>query len=259
VRTFQSHLGTPTGAAVSQPLQIKIPATATAVDIWFHNYNGAGSSCQAWDSNFGFNYRYEIWPPASHPRCKNVERWSTWNSDMPYRSVPHCLAYATPDQQVAANHCELYLSGIGDGYMGHYGIPNRWVEVYLTVGPQEGTLLGAGLWTRYRDPASNSSGERFTTGRKIAPDLWQSGFIYHHPGVMGSGAYHYEVEQMAFFIDVRRPSGDLVRIWQSRQGANYSWSDAFALPRSSKPIPYGSIQYADPASPIFDAGHACGL
>jgi hypothetical protein len=257
VRELVTAQGTPTGSAVSKSLTLKIPTDATAVELWFHNYTGAGSSCQAWDSNYGKNYRFDIWPPASDPRCKGIESWTSWASDMPYRTDPTCLGY-TVDANVDASYCELYLNGIGDGYMGHYGIPNHWVEAYVTVGPQQGQLLNVGMHTRYVDVATKAKGERVTIGQKVASDVWQTGFKYDHPGMMGSGAYHYTVEQMAFFIDVRRPTGKVVRLWQSRHGVNYSWSDAFSLPTTAKWIAYGNIQYASDASQIFDAKHACG-
>lgn len=256
VRELDSHQGTPTNSATSKPLTLKIPADASAVELWFHNYTGAGSSCQAWDSSFGKNYRFEVWPAATDPRCKNVERWSSWASDMPYRSDPHCLDY-TVARNLDASRCELYLSGIGNGTMGHYGIPNHWVEAYLSVGPQQGQLLAAGMFTRYHDPATKSTGERITIGYPFAPGVWLTGFKYDHPGMMGSGAYHFTVEKLAFFVDVRRPTGEVERLWQSRKGANYSWSDAFGGATSAKSIPYGNIQYATESAPVFDAKKAC--
>jgi hypothetical protein len=75
--------------------------------------------------------------------------------------------------------------------------------------------------------------------------------------MQGSAGFDYAVEQMAFFIDVKRPSGKIVRLWQSRHGANYTWGDAFSAGTSSKPIPYGNIKYAGDGASIFDAKHVC--
>jgi len=224
--------------------------------MWFENHATDGSSCQAWDSNFGKNYSFEVWPPATDPRCKNVEQWSTINSDMPYASKATCVAYVV-DKQYDATNCELYLDGIGQGYMGHYGIPNNWVEAYIKVGPQQGALLGVGMLTRHRDTATGATSELVTFGRKVDADTWQTGFISLRPGIMGSQGYQYDVQQMAFFIDVKHPTGQIVRLWQSRGGANYGWADAFTLPSSTVSIPYGNIKYADKASPIFDARQVC--
>lgn len=256
VRAFDSPQGHPTGPGRTKALEVKIPAEATAAEIWFHNFTGAGSSCEAWDSNYGANYIHEIWPPSSDPGCRNIERWTSINSDMPYASRPHCLAY-TVDRQLDADHCELYLSGLGHGYVGHYGIPQHWLEAYITVGPQQGKLLGAGMLTLYRDPKDNTTGQRFTFGKQVAFDTWQTGFIFQRTSYIGQ-SYHFDVDQIAFFIDVQRPSGDVVRLWQSRQGANYGWDDAFTLPTSTKYIAYGNIKYAGGGSAIFDAKQACG-
>jgi hypothetical protein len=256
VRAFDTPQGVPTGPGHAESLTVKIPADATAVEIWFHNYTGAGSSCQAWDSNYGANYHYEIWPPADHPRCKDIERWTKINSDMPYSSKPYCVDY-TVEEHHNADSCELYLSGIGDGYMGHYGIPNNWVEAYVTVAPQQGTLLGVGMLTLYHDTKNDMAGQRTTFARQVASDTWQTGFIYLYPGIMGSNGYKHNVEQIAFFVDVQRPTGEVVRLWQSRHGANYSWNDAFSTPTTSDWIAYGSIKYAGDAAAIFDAKHSC--
>jgi hypothetical protein len=255
VRELENHQGTPTNGAHTKPLDVKIPADATSAEIWFKNYTGAGSSCVAWDSNYGKNYRYPIWPAASDPRCKEIELWTTQHSDMPYASKPYCQAY-TVDEDHAAKGCELYVSGIGDGYMGHYGIPNNWVEAYITAGPLDGKLLGAGMFTLYRDKKTNQIGHRVTFARQVDSATWQTGFIYFRPSIMSKG-FTYAVEQMAFFVDVKRPSGKIVRLWQSRGGANYSWNDAFGAPTTKKYIAYGNIKYAGDGAGIFDVRDAC--
>jgi len=256
VRELENVNGQPTNTAHARELALKIPGDATSVQIWFRNYTGAGSSCEAWDSNYGKNYSYSVSPPLSDPRCKDIELWTSVHSDVPYAAVPHCLAY-TVDKNVNADSCELYLSGFGEGYVGHYGIPNHWLEAYLTVGPQQGQLLGAGMYTRYYDPAKNETGERFGIARQIDAATWQAGFFHQKTGYMGSGSFSYTVKAMAFFIDVRRPSGEVVRLWQSRHGANYDWNDAFGQPTSTTYIPYGNIQYAGSQAGILDVKRAC--
>ena len=256
VVAFENVMGQPTNTARTEALKIKIPLDATAVELWFENRSGAGSDCQVWDSRYGENYRYEIWPAVTDPRCKDIERWTTIHSDMPYATSPYCLDY-TVEQQHSADSCEFYLSGLGDGYMGHYGIPNNWLEAYLTVGPQQGKLLGAGMLTIYQDPRTNEVKQRLTLGRQADAATWQTGFIYEKVGYMGSGSYHYQVLQVAFFIDVQRPTGEAVRLWQSQRGANFSWDEAFSLPVSMHYIPYGKIKYAHGDSVIFDARRTC--
>jgi hypothetical protein len=46
------------GAVAKQPLIIDVPADATHVELWFQNTDNTG--CNAWDSRYGQNYRFEI-------------------------------------------------------------------------------------------------------------------------------------------------------------------------------------------------------
>ncbi|MBW2732126.1 MAG: hypothetical protein JRH20_07005 [Deltaproteobacteria bacterium] len=130
VRAFENHQGVPTNVAHATSLAVKVPEDATSVEIWFKNFSGAGSSCVAWDSNLGNNYRYDVWPALDDARCQNIQAWTKQNSDVPYKATDHCIGYDV-DAQYAAGHCEFYLDGIGHGFVGHYGIPNRWVEATL--------------------------------------------------------------------------------------------------------------------------------
>jgi len=251
VRDFVTNNGTPTNEAFDVPLEVQIPMGATSVEVWFRNFSGAGSTCETWDSNYGENYRYDIIPPADDPHCLGNERWATI-----YDPEPYCVDYEV-SAQYAATHCELYLNALGHGYEGHYGIPFEWLEAYVNVGSQDGEVLGVGMYTRYTDPETGTSAERYSFGSEIDPSYWKTGFIFHRTGIGGSNGYHYDVEQYAFFVDVRRPTGEVVRLWQSRNGANYTWDDAFSLPPTIHYIPYGNVKYAADGSTIFDAKASC--
>jgi hypothetical protein len=74
---------------------------------------------------------------------------------------------------------------------------------------------------------------------------------------MGDGSFRYDVERFAFFLDVRRPSGEVVRLWHSRDGLNYAWDDAFSLPTSTLWIPYGRVEYASEDAAVLDSKAAC--
>ncbi|GMU60264.1 MAG: hypothetical protein AMXMBFR34_20270 [Myxococcaceae bacterium] len=68
VRGFDSPSGVPNNTyAVSAPLDVKIPAGTTALEVWFKNFTGAGSSCVGWDSNLGNNYRFAVEPKPFAP------------------------------------------------------------------------------------------------------------------------------------------------------------------------------------------------
>jgi len=98
--------------------------------------------------------------------------------------------------------------------------------------------------------------EQLTYGRQISSDVWQTGLTTLRSSYRGDG-FAYDVEAMAFFMDIRRPAGEVVRLWQSRGGANYSMDDAFSLPTTTKYIAYGNIQYANADAAIYDTQRAC--
>jgi Family of unknown function (DUF6209) len=56
--------GESSGASIkSGALLVDVPRTARAVELWFENTAVPG--CQAWDSNFGANYRFDVLLPPS--------------------------------------------------------------------------------------------------------------------------------------------------------------------------------------------------
>ncbi len=57
VRGFETMNGIPTTSAYAIPARFDVPADATSVELWFEN---AGLWCQAWDSNLGQNYRFDV-------------------------------------------------------------------------------------------------------------------------------------------------------------------------------------------------------
>lgn len=76
-------------------------------------------------------------------------------------------------------------------------------------------------------------------------------------GYRSSPGLNNTVEELAFFADVRRPDGQVVRLWQSRHGANYSWDDAFGLPTTPQPIAYGHTEWANSEAPIYESRNTC--
>lgn len=47
-----------------QPLEIDVPAEATVVEMWFHTYDALYGGADAWDSDFGRNYWFDVEPSA---------------------------------------------------------------------------------------------------------------------------------------------------------------------------------------------------
>lgn len=248
-RAFETVNGTPTTTAYAVPFFVEIPDDATSVELWFRNYSGAGSSCETWDSNWGANYRFVVrGAPGNPARCDGYELWT------PNTSRPVCLGYDVA-ADYDADHCELYVDGVGHAHEGHYGIPHEWLDVYLHLGPSDGAIENAGMWARYHDD-SDQSHEALVLGTEVSPGVYHTGLTLLMTGYMSPG-YVNTVDQMAFFVDVRRPSGQVVRLWQSRHGANYSFGDAFDLPTTQQWIAYGTMDWANDEAPIYDSRNAC--
>ncbi len=251
VRAFASNMGQPTTAAHAVPFEVALPAETTAVEVWFANSSGAGSSCKTWDSNYGANYRFAVAPPPEADPCFGLATWQDR-----YHSSPTCPDY-TIDAHHDATHCELFLDGLGDGYEGHYGIPFRWLDAYLSVPPAAGEVLGAGLWVDTFDHTDATEGWQVVFGQAVEPGVWHTGYTYLFSGYMGDGSYRRSVRAFASFVDLRRPSGEVVRLWQSRGGANYVWADAFGLPTVTEWIPYGRVEWANAGAPVFAPKRSC--
>jgi len=258
VRRLGNANGRPTNDAVDLPFVVRIPEDATSVELWFRNFTGAGSNCEAYDSNLDANYRFEVWPASDHPRCLHVERENGTNTEDPrmVHMQPYCLPYDLA-AQADARHCEFHVDGFGDGHMGHYGIPFAWLVAYLRVGATDGDVLNAGMYTRFRDRATGLDGERFSIGMVVSPGVWKTGIAYGVTGFQGVQPVDLEVGSFAFFVDVRRPGGDVIRFWQSRGGANFGLADAFGLPGTKEYIPYGNIVWAADASAVLESRAAC--
>lgn len=117
VNAFETNNGTPTNVAYSVPLDVDVPADATSAELWFHNESGAGNTCDAWDSNFGKNYRFDVLrtPPAAP---KWAGRWGSAFS----RACTRTEGIAEPtkvDSYVRDRACmsiegDLYVPGLTD-------------------------------------------------------------------------------------------------------------------------------------------------
>jgi len=239
------------------PFWTKIPEDATRVEIWFENYSTSGTSCHAWDSDYGRNYHFAIWPSATNPsrQCTGVEKETGVRGEDPRMSwtAPACFEYDVAAHEDAG--CEFSVDGFGNGYIGHYGIPYRWIVAYMKALPAAGEVLTAGLYVKYFDNIASKEDERLVMGIEEVPGVWRTGFAYEIAPVQREPR-NATILEYAFFMDVRR--GDrVVRLWHSRHGANYRLSDAFTLPPYTEGIPYGRIEWANQGASVLDSKHAC--
>lgn len=174
-------------------------------------------------------------------------RWVLLNS-----ARPISLNYKPAFNYSTAN-CEFYVNAFGRGY-GEYsnaGVRWRWLEAYVSVAAQEGVLLNVGMWARCQE--GDEVIEYFSFGYEIETNYWETGLMVYH----SRQGYKREVQEFAFFIDVQRPTGEFVRLWQSGGGANYTLAEVFAVPGYKKISPKSLVEYADESSVIFEMKRAC--
>jgi len=198
-------------------------------------------------------------PPAPEdPRCRDVQQETGIHTEdeRMVHLADHCLPYEIAAQH-DATHCELYVVGLGDGYVGHYGIPQRWLVGYVRLGWTAGEVLGVGLYAQLHDNATGVAGQRFNLGIPVDATTWKVGIPYLITGFQNMRAVDVTVDAFAFFLDVRRPTGEVVRLWQSRGGQNYGRDEAFAAGSTQESIPYGNIRWALDSSAVFDSYRAC--
>lgn len=179
--------------------------------------------------------------------CDSIWSWSAASS-----MYPSCIDWA-PSADLDANNCELWVNALGKGQWSHNGSTLGWLEAWIRVQPQDGQVLGVGMWVQSKNPQGALS-EAFDFGSETEPGYWMTGFTTKK----SSDGTDQTPVTFAFFVDVRRPSGLVDRLWQSANGANYTLEAAYAVPGYVKGIGSGSIEYADESVGLFAQKHACG-
>lgn len=184
----------------------------------------------------------------------SADRVFTWSG--PGNVFPATLG-ETPSHDHDANFCELFVNGFGQGNFSVDGATVNWLEAYLSVAPQQGDLLAVAMYTRAQD--ADGEHDYITLGTLLAPNYWETGFTMYRSGLgQPNGPEIHTVLDFAFFIDVKRPNGEIVRLWQSNHGTNYTVSQVFTLPPSNVLNQgAGTITYASNDAYLFNQKRAC--
>jgi hypothetical protein len=179
-----------------------------------------------------------------------IWRWDGGNQ------LPESLAYV-PSANYDANNCELWVNGFGKGNFANGGFTNDWLEAYISVPAEYGQLLNAAIYVRSHAQDSSAEEQDIVLGNLIARNYYATGFNYGRFGI-DVQTVDLTVDEFAFFVDVKRPTGEIVRLWQSDAGNNYAWSETFALPPSgTKSLGGGDVVYANNGAHVFDQRGAC--
>jgi len=101
----------------SLPLEVDVPADATAVELWF---NSAGRACGShWDSNYGANYRFETDLAPADPLWAGDEGYTlSRGTDLRVDGIPEPLVIDSWDITRADRRtldAEVYIPGLSDG------------------------------------------------------------------------------------------------------------------------------------------------
>lgn len=178
-----------------------------------------------------------------------------WNEDR-LSGSSYQLEYE-PNFNYDATNCEFYVNAIGRGGFSHNGAYANRLQVYLSVAEQDGKLLNVGMWIHYRDTTNNKESVCFSFGFETEPNYWLTGFTFARGYGVARGSFSYTVCNFSFFIDVQKSTGEIIRFWQSRNGANYTLAEVFASEGYVERGGSSHIEYADNSSIIFEMKRIC--
>lgn len=189
-------------------------------------------------------------PPAlgDELSCSDTMTWDGGNE------TPYCPSYSVA-QNFDADNCEFYVDSFAQAGFSADGATEAWIEAHIQVGSPQGTIVGMGMYTHIIDQDGTPQ-DIWDFGTETAPSTWDTGHIYGRSGL--SGNLTTTVEDFAFFIDVQQAGGDVIRLWVSSGGANFTLAQVFAAGETQQNEGDSWYDWANDPSPIFDQKHACG-
>ncbi len=139
-------------------LSVNIPRGSTRAEVWFSNFTGAGSSCQAWDSNGGSNYSFDIEAAPFEPVGWLGNVGSSFSRDCERRdgvAEPAVLDSYVQQRACAFVEIETWVPGLTDTFEKPSAVFAR-AELQL-----DGAAL-APVWLTYSGRIGNNYRYRFT-------------------------------------------------------------------------------------------------
>jgi hypothetical protein len=177
------------------------------------------------------------------------------------------------EQHYQANNCEFYVEvfGLGDYMQGTDTFQS--IDIDLRVNDrdlteQKDTVLAASAEVLKKTFAAalNEQGQPvlMVSETKIALPMAEhlSGSLYKmrhsFARVTESMSSYEEVRGLAFYIDVERKDGSIVRLWQTNNGRLFSIDEIFRDPPAFEhSVGIGVIRYPAASSPVYYQRHAC--
>jgi hypothetical protein len=152
-----------------------------------------------------------------------------------------------------ANHCELFVGAFTSNEFSEGTSTMRWLEARVDVAAQQGKLRNMGMLTIVADDMGEHGVITLGGLSSSPPAIGLTGFT----SFTTLPPQEQEVLEFAFFIDVERPGGDVVRLWQSQNGDNFDLDGVFEHPGTTESINGVTTRTPDPSSVIFDQKRAC--
>lgn len=160
--------------------------------------------------------------------------------------------------------CAVWVEALGHLTGGYADIFEERGRARLRVQVDDGEVLTVGVWGQWR--ASESWTPFDATGEQLGDGTWEVDFLERmtHGGVPWGGPdadippLESLAIELAFFVDVRLPDGDVVRRWWSEDGRMFRWADTAALPCESELLTMQRVCWAVGDAPVFDARERCG-
>lgn len=173
------------------------------------------------------------------------------------------ISFAQDEYQIGhnvdANNCEFHVHDFAIEETSHSGIAAVDMVVTLAVTEDlDGELLATGQWVEYLDLADNLVKTKMVYGHRYSSfTKYGLSFAMERADMDDSVGYIYQPIQFAYFIDVKRPSGVVARIWMSNKGGNFRFKDVMRGSTYTKDIPSGKAVYSNQNSPLFNQKRAC--
>jgi hypothetical protein len=165
------------------------------------------------------------------------------------------------------------VNSFGMGEWSHNSAYRTWFEAYVStdeaslIAAQHGELLNVGAYVKYLGKNENTrSGEGLFLGRKIEPAYFLVEFTIDE-NVHGETIVEErrEIQQIAFFMDVKRADGKIDRLWLKNGNHDFTVAEILKdasgneYPESYKSLGAGMLSYVleSSASPIYNQRRAC--
>lgn len=154
-----------------------------------------------------------------------------------------------------ANNCEFYVNSLGKETR-HYpggGYDEEILVVYISVNTndlvvrQGGRIVQVGMRLNGKDDVTVSR-EMEPAYYMLRKSLWIRGYQNND----------YNLEQLAFFVDINRKDGTSDRVWLKDSWHDFNWPEIFNDYPKTEIYTYPSMaKYVEEPSPVYNQRKAC--